>query len=81
MAEQAWTQEEVFNERQCVHRRGGDAGVEGNFISGKSYVAALQRLKGQSAQRMALKVGAFFWRDAPNIKVWLCRECEAELKL
>ncbi len=54
---------------------------EGNFISGKNYVAALQRLKGESAQRMARKVGAFFWRDAPNIKVWLCRECEAELKL
>lgn len=49
MVEQAGTQEEVFSERQCVHRRGAGAGVEGNYISGESYLAALQRLKGESA--------------------------------
>ncbi len=74
--EPAKTQESA-QERECIHRKGG---IEGQYHTGESYVAALQRLRGERAQQVARKVGAFFWRDAQHVRVWLCHECEAELR-
>lgn len=65
-------------ERECVHRK---KGVEGNFYSGEDYVSALKRLGGEGAMRVAGKVGAFFWSDAPHVRVWLCTDCAAEVGL
>jgi hypothetical protein len=41
----------------------------------------LQRLRVNDAVRMASKVSAFFWADAPHILVWLCDGCAADLRL
>jgi len=65
-------------ERHCIHRLDG---VVGQLYAGESYVAALQKLRGEQAQRMARKVGAFFWQDAPKVTVWMCRDCAVELGL
>ena len=73
-ADNKWT----VNERECIHR--GEQ-VQGDYYTGTSYVKALQRLPGTEAMKMASKVGAFFWADAAKTKVWLCRECAAELEL
>lgn len=69
---------QMFRERECIHR---DEGVEGDFYSGAFYVQALQRLRVNDAVRMASKVTSFFWSDASQIQVWLCRDCAAELGL
>ena len=65
-------------ERECVHRRGG---ADGAFHGGEDYVAALKRLRGHAAVRVAGKVGAFFWSDASRVRVWLCRDCAGEVGL
>ena len=70
--------EEAVHERECIHRR---KGVPGEFYQGDSYVRALQRLRNEAAMKMASKVGAFFWSDAPHVRVWLCRECASEVRL
>jgi len=69
---------QVFRERECIHR---DEGADGEFYNGSFYVQALQQLPIDEAMQMARKVGSFFWSDAPNINVWLCSACAAELHL
>jgi hypothetical protein len=69
---------QVFRERECIHR---DEGVEGEFYNGVFYVQALQQLSIDQAMQVAGKVSSFFWSDAPNILVWLCPACAAELHL
>ena len=69
----------AVNERECIHR--GKQQIEGDFYTGTSYVKALQRLPGTEAMKMASKVGAFFWSDAPKTRVWLCTACAAEVGL
>lgn len=65
-----------FRERECVHRQQGAAG---EFYRGTSYVKSLQRLRTEAALRVAAKVTAFFWSDAAQVVVWLCRDCAVEL--
>jgi len=72
------TQEQVYRERECVHR---NQGAEGDFYRGTTYVQFLQRLGSAAAMRVANNVTAFFWSDAPQIMVWLCRDCATELGL
>jgi hypothetical protein len=69
---------QVFRERECIHR---DDGVEGEFFNGAFYLQALQRLPIDQAMQVAGRVSSFFWSDAPNINVWLCPVCAAELHL
>jgi hypothetical protein len=69
---------QVFRERECIHR---DNDAEGEFYNGAFYVQALQRLPIDDAMRVAGKVSSFFWADASNIMVWLCRQCASELNL
>jgi hypothetical protein len=69
---------QVFRERECIHR---DEGAEGEFYNGVFYIQALQQLRVDDAVGVAGKVSSFFWADAPNILVWLCRECASELHL
>ena len=73
--------EEIANaaqERHCIHYR---EQATGSYYSGKEYVDALQRLKGNAAMKAASKVEAFFWRDASVIKVWLCHQCAGAVAL
>ncbi len=63
-------------ERECIHQ---EDGVEGEFYNGVFYLQALQRLPVDGAVRVASKVSPFFWADAPQILVWLCRNCAAEV--
>jgi hypothetical protein len=65
-------------ERQCLHRR---EGVAGEFLSGSSYIQALQRLSSEKAMMVAKNVGALFWSDAAQIQVWLCERCRHDLGL
>ena len=69
---------QMFRERECIHR---DEGHEGDFYNGAFYLQALQRLRVDQAVKMAGKVSSFFWSDAPQIMVWLCHDCAAELHL
>lgn len=69
---------EAARERHCVHYAEGSAG---DFYTGRSYVAALQRLKGSNALRLSRRVEPFFWEDAHLVKVWLCRGCSEEFGL
>lgn len=69
---------QVFRERECIHR---EEDTEGEFYNGVFYLQALQRLPIDRAMQVAGKVGSFFWADAPNILVWLCPGCAAELHL
>jgi hypothetical protein len=69
---------QMFRERECIHR---EDGVNGDFYNGAFYLQAFQRLRVDDAVRMASKVTSFFWSDAPNILVWLCDDCAAELRL
>jgi len=57
-------------ERFCIHYR---PQTPGSYFSGTGYVAAIQRLKADVAMRAAGNVEAFFWKDAPGVKVWLPR--------
>ncbi len=67
---------QVCRERECIHQ---DDGVEGEYYNGVFYVQALQRLPVDAAVQLASKVSPFFWADAPQIVVWLCRDCAAEV--
>ncbi|MDT5294714.1 MAG: hypothetical protein QOJ76_1594 [Acidobacteriota bacterium] len=69
---------QAVRERHCAHHLGGAAGEP---YGGKSYVAALQRLKGSEAMEAARYVEPFFWSDAPLVTVWLCGDCAAALGL
>lgn len=66
----------TFRERECLHR---GRGVEGRFYSGASYVQSLQRLRASAAADFAARVTSFFWSDAQQIVVWLCRDCASRL--
>lgn len=70
--------EQRYRERECIHRAQGAAG---DYYKGNTYVKSLQRLRSGAAMKMAGKVTAFFWADAPHIMVWLCHECAAEVGL
>ena len=69
---------QFFYERECVHR---DHGADGDVYNGMFFVQALQRLHGQDALKIAVKVTPFYWVDAPRVLVWLCRECAGELHM
>jgi hypothetical protein len=70
--------EKDYRVRECVHRASGAAG---DFYRGSVYVKQLQRLRPSAAMETASKVTPFFWADAAQILVWLCRDCSAELGL
>lgn len=70
--------ERELRERKCIHHQ---KGASGQSYSGADYLRALQRLRGDAALRMARKVPPFFWTDAPHIRVWLCHDCAAEIRL
>lgn len=69
---------QMFRERECIHR---EERADGDFYNGVFYLQALQRLRVDDAVKMASKVTAFFWADAPQIIVWLCDDCATELSL
>jgi hypothetical protein len=66
-----------YRERECVHRACG--GADGEFYSGASYVQSLMRLRATDAAEFAARITSFFWSDAQQIVVWLCRDCAARL--
>jgi len=68
--------EQSYRERECVHRA---PGTEGEFYSGASYVQSLMRLRAATAADFANRVTSFFWSDAHQIVVWLCRDCASRL--
>ncbi|HEX8139131.1 MAG TPA: hypothetical protein VF544_16300 [Pyrinomonadaceae bacterium] len=70
--------EDAVRERECIHRQ---QGAQGQFYQANSYISALQRLRNDAAMKMASKVGAFFWSDAPHVRVWLCQDCAREVNL
>jgi hypothetical protein len=70
--------DDAVRERECIHRQ---QGVQGEFYQADRYISALKRLRNDAAMKMASKVGAFFWSDAPHVKVWLCQDCAREVKL
>ncbi|MDT5157403.1 MAG: hypothetical protein QOH51_1760 [Acidobacteriota bacterium] len=69
---------QAVRERHCIHHLKGETGES---FGGKSYVAALQRLKGSEAMSAARNVEPFFWSDASLMKVWLCGVCAEALGL
>ena len=70
--------EPVMRERHCSH---WSQGAAGEFYRGEQYVAALQRLRSAAAMRVTGNVEAFFWADAPRVRVWLCRDCATAIGL
>jgi hypothetical protein len=66
-----------YRERECVHRASGKA--EGEFYQGTSYVQSLMRLRAAAAAEFAGRVTSFFWSDAQQVIVWLCRDCASRL--
>ena len=68
--------EQSYRERECVHRQ---RGTEGEFYHGTSYVQSLMRLRAAAAAEFANRVTSFFWSDAQQIVVWLCRDCASRL--
>lgn len=70
--------EQDYRVRECAHRA---ADAEGEYYRGSEYVKHLQRMSTEAAMRMASRVTPFFWADAAQIVVWLCRDCAAELRL
>lgn len=69
--------EQSYRERECVHRQAG--ATEGEFYLGASYVQSLMRLRAGAAAEFANRVTSFFWSDAQQIVVWLCRDCTSRL--
>ena len=69
--------EQSLRERECVHRANG--ATEGEFYQGASYVQSLMRLRAGAAAEFANRVTSFFWSDAQQIVVWLCRDCASRL--
>ena len=70
--------EQDYRVRECIHR---DAGAAGEFYRGGEYVKHIQRMNTETAMRIASNITAFFWADAQQILVWLCRDCAADLRL
>jgi hypothetical protein len=70
--------EQDYRVRECIHRGAGSAG---EHYRGSEYVKHLQRVNTDAAMRIASNVTPFFWADAPQILVWLCRDCAAALRL
>ena len=70
--------EAVVPERACVHYKRGE---QAEPYGGEEYLRALHRLKASDAVKMAGMVEAFFWSDAPTVRVWLCRGCGERLGL
>jgi hypothetical protein len=70
--------EQDYRVRECVHRA---TGVAGEYYRGSEYVKHLQRMNTDTAMRIASYVTPFFWADAAQILVWLCRDCGADLRL
>ena len=68
--------EQSYRERECVHRV---RTAEGEFYSGASYVQSLMRLRAAAAAEFANRVTSFFWSDAQQVVVWLCRDCASRL--
>ncbi len=68
--------EQDYRVRECIHRSRGAAG---DFYKGDAYVRYLQRLRSAAAVNFAGKVTAFFWADAAQVLVWLCRDCASEI--
>lgn len=68
--------EQGYRERECVHRA---CDAEGKFYLGASYVQSLMRLRAVAAAEFANRVTSFFWSDAQQIVVWLCRDCASRL--
>ena len=66
-----------YRERECVHRQ--NSATEGEFYLGASCVQSLMRLRAAAAAEFANRVTSFFWSDAQQIVVWLCRDCAARL--
>lgn len=69
--------EQNYHERECVHRAAG--AEDGEFYSGASYVQSLTRMRAAAAAGFAGRVTSFFWSDAQQIVVWLCRDCASRL--
>ena len=70
--------EQDYRVRECLHRA---AGAAGEYYRGSEYVKHLQRMSTDAAMRIASNVTPFFWADAGQILVWLCRDCAAQLRL
>jgi hypothetical protein len=70
--------EQDYRVRECIHRATGAAG---EYYRGSEYVKHLQRMNTDTAMRIASYVTPFFWADAAQILVWLCRDCAADLRL
>jgi hypothetical protein len=70
--------EQDYRVRECAHRA---TGSEGEYYRGSEYVKHLQRMNTDTAMRIASYVTPFFWADAQQILVWLCRDCAADLRL
>jgi hypothetical protein len=70
--------EQDYRVRECIHRAMGAAG---EYYRGSEYVKHLQRMNTDTAMRIASYVTPFFWADAAQILVWLCRDCAADLRL
>ena len=67
-----------YHVRECIHRARGAAGES---YRASLYVKHLQRLRTEAAMQAASKVTPFFWADAAQIIVWLCRDCAVEIGL
>jgi hypothetical protein len=65
-------------ERHCSHC---SRESPGEVYSGRDYLSALQRLKGEAAELQGHKMEPFFWSDADLMHVRLCKECVAHLGL
>ena len=70
--------EQEFRVRECIHR---EEGVAGEYYRGNEYVKHLQRMNTNTAMRIASNITPFFWADAQQILVWLCRDCATDLRL
>ena len=69
---------EAVRERACVHYKRGE---QAEAYAGEDYLRAFKRLKASDAMKVAGLVEAFFWSDAPTVRVWLCRGCAGVLGL
>ena len=65
-------------ERHCSHC---SRESPGEVYTGRDYLSALQRLKGDVAEWQGHKVEPFFWSDADLMHVHLCHECVEHLGL
>lgn len=70
--------ERLMLERRCVHC---DAEATGGLYTGRAYLLALLRHRGEEAVRLARKVEPFFWGDADIVRMRLCGACADELAL